>query len=132
MALERLYWFDWLLLAFFSLGVTLLWMVLSWAFRLWRYLEIAIERRVFQPLLGAAAICSTVFAMCVVVYQLAYGLRPCFDDFIERPGFLFGCYIFSDKPPVWPDNDLRTYLGLAILTAVIVCTRIAFRHWRRG
>lgn len=132
-ALERLYGSDWLILALLSLGITLLWTVLSWAFRLWRFLEIAMRERGLRPLLGGAAICSIAFAMSVVVHQLAFGIRPCFDRLVARPMGLLGCYIFfSDELPVWPSNDSGTYVGLAILAAVIVGARFAFRSWRRS
>ena len=132
-ALQFLYWDDWIIFALLSLELTLLWTILFWALRIWRFLEIATKERAIQPLLGSAAICTLVFAMCVIVEQLASGLRPCFTDLIARPLGLFGCYIFfSDEHPVWPSNDLRTYAGLAILALVIVGTRFAFSRGCRS
>jgi hypothetical protein len=133
MALERLYWSDWIIFALFSLGIALLWTIFWWAFQLWRSLETTIKRRNFQSLLGGVAIFSIAFAMCVVAYLSVSSVRPCFSDFVERPGFLFGCYVlFSDELPIWPSNDLVTYVGLALLALIIVCTRFAFCRWLRG
>jgi hypothetical protein len=133
MALERLYWSDWIIFAAFSLGVALLWTAFSRAFQLWRSLEIAIKRRDLRSPLGVVTIFSIAFSMCVVADLSASGVRHCSSDFVERPGALFGCYIFfSDERPIWPSNDLGTYVGLAILALAIVCTRFAFCRWRRS
>jgi hypothetical protein len=131
--LQFMDWSDWIILAILFLGISLLWTVLSLAFCLWRTLENAMQERGLQPMLGGAAICSLAFAICVVVDQLASGLRPCFGPLVERPALLFGCYIMvPEKLPVWPSSDLTTYVGLAILALVIVGARFTFRRWRRG
>jgi hypothetical protein len=121
-------WIDWRVLAVLAVPVTLLWTMI----KLWRSMEVAAKRRRLNPVVGIVLVYGLALTLCIVVEQVALGLKPCFGDFIQRPGFLIGCVLFRDTSQAgpWPSDEMGHYLPVAAAAFVIVLARIGYKRWR--
>jgi hypothetical protein len=126
--------FDWLVLAFAAFVVAILWTAAVMTLRLWRAVEIATRRKRLGSWLGFLILCGVAMVWCVVIDQLRHGVHPCFGDFIQRPGYIFGCYIFKEAAelPDWLTNDVSHYVPLVILAFVVAIGRLAYLDWKRA
>jgi hypothetical protein len=106
-------------------------MIVALALRLWRVIEVAARQGRLAAPLGFTLPYGIALGLCVLVDQLVVGLKPCFGDFVESPGDLFGCYVFKADLPPWPSADPGHYLSLALFASVIVVARSVY-SWNQG
>ena len=131
MRLGGMSWFDWTVLGLVAVLIVLLWMIVALALWLWRVVETAARQGRFAPALGFSLLYGIALALCILADQLAVGLKPCFGDFVEGPGYLFGCYVFKADLPMWPSVDPGHFLSLALFASILVVARLVF-SWNRG